>query len=130
MAHVSKQDLPKEVRKQIEEQLVQVFFGRKHTTTGVFEELVTEVETIMLAKRLAAILMLINEQSYYRIQQALGMSTSTSKRLHKMLMGGSFSALERRASDKKGREELFAKIEMLLRAGLPPRAYIIKKRRT
>ncbi len=96
---------------------------------ALFDEMLTDVERLMLAKRLATLLMLADEQSYYRIQQSLGVSVSTSKRLHGLLVRGAFPSVEKLLRDKRRRTELIQSIEKVVRGGLPPRAYIIKKRR-
>ena len=129
MAYLSKQPIPKQVREEIEKDLLGLFFSSNSAVAkALFSEVLTETEQLMLAKRVATILMLIDEQSYYRIEQLLGVSSSTSKRLHKLLIGGAFSSLEKKVERKKDRDELSRKVGILLRGGLPPRAYVIKKR--
>jgi len=130
MPHLSNNPLPKQTRVEIEKELIALLF--QSNTKGaktLFTELLTETEVLMLAKRLATLLMLIDEQSYYRIEQLLGVSSSTSKRLHRMLVGGAFESLERKIERAKEKEELSRKIGLILRGGLPPRAYTIKKRK-
>ena len=129
MAQVGKKPLPHKTRERIERELIRIscFTGKRRGQ--LLKELLTETEHLMLAKRLAAILMLIDEQSYYRVEQALGMSTSTTKRLHSLLIGGSFKEVEQLARDKRERERLLEDVGVLLRGGLPPYAYVIKKRR-
>ena len=129
MAYLSKQPIPKQVREEIEKDLLGLFFSSNSAVAkALFSEVLTETEQLMLAKRVATILMLIDEQSYYRIEQLLGVSSSTSKRLHKLLIGGAFSSLEKKVERIKDRDELSRKVGILLRGGLPPRAYVIKKR--
>ena len=130
MPHLSKHDIPKQTRKKIEGELLSLLFSTdSHTAKSLFIEVITETEQLMLAKRVATILMLIDEQSYYRIQQLLGVSVSTSKRIHKLLVSGAFPAIEKKVTKNMEREELSRKIGLFLRGGLPPRAYVIKKRR-
>lgn len=130
MAHISKDEMPSWVRNQIEKELTTLFFATNTSTAkSLFLEVLTETELLMLAKRVVTILMLIDEQSYYRIEQVLGVSVSTSKRLHRLLIGGEYSELEKMATNNKARQELARKVGTLLRGGLPARAYIIKKRK-
>lgn len=128
MAHVSQNPLPKETSRRLDAQLFGLL-GSGKKAKRVFEEILSDTERLMLAKRIATIFMLIDEQSYYRIEQALGVSSSTSKRLHRMLLGGAFSSLEKMVADKRQREQVIEDIGYVLRVGLPPRAYVIKKHR-
>lgn len=129
MAQISKMELDAEVARYIERQLLLVLFkSRSRESMSIFSDLLTDTERLMFAKRMAAVLMLIDEQSYYRIEQVLGMSTSTSKRLHSLLSTGVFSNLEGVMKKKQAHSEILVTIGKLLRAGLPPRTYVIKKR--
>lgn len=128
MAQISKQPLPKETEQRINAQLFSLLRSGNRASS-LFEEILTDTERLMLAKRIATILMLIDEHSYHRIRQTLGVSSSTSKRLHRLLDSGVFLSLERVAAQKREREQIIENIGVMLRAGLPPRAYVIKKRR-
>ena len=129
MANVGNQKLASSVVETITRQLFESLAGsnRKFSKTIVLE-LLGEEEQRMLAKRLAAICMLIDDQSYYRIHQVLGMSTSTIKTLHAHLLAGTYANIEKQVLHKREREKMQARIGLLLRGGLPPRAYVIKKR--
>ncbi|MBP7741373.1 MAG: helix-turn-helix domain-containing protein [Candidatus Pacebacteria bacterium] len=117
MPHVSTKKLDTQVSKQIATQLVQVLTKRG---SKILTEVLTETEHLMLAKRLAIILMLNESFSYYRIGQVLGVSTSTIKRLHAQLLQGDFQSLERLSASKKEREMLWKTLESILRAGMLP----------
>ncbi len=130
MAQVGKQELRSLTRKAIAQQMNQALFAADRSLSReLFDELITDVEQLMFAKRLATILMLADEQSYYRVQQSLGVSPSTSKRLHGLLIRGAFPSIERLLEDKRKRAELIQSVEQILQAGLPPRAYVIKRRK-
>ncbi len=116
MSHISKKKLDGSVAKQIYTQLVRVLIKNGSKSLA---ELLTETEQVMLAKRLAVILMLAENFSYYRINKTLGVSTSTIKRLHTQLLNGDFPALEKLAASKKEREVLWKTLESILRAGMP-----------
>ena len=81
MAHVSKILLPKHILTLIENEFFNATGkgGRK-----ILAEVLTDVERIMIAKRFMAILMLIEEHSYYRIDQVLGIRPATSRRIHQI----------------------------------------------
>lgn len=130
MAQVGKLELDPKTRNEVAEQMNSALFAidRSHSR-ALFDELLTDVERLMLSKRLATILMLVDDQSYYRIQQSLGVSVSTSKRLHGLLVRGAFPSVEKLLRDRRKHVELVQSIEKVVRGGLPPRAYVIKKRR-
>jgi|SRR3989344_98779 len=119
MPHLASKDLPPKIRSLIEAQLWRLL--EKHHLRGLLKELLTETEQLMLAKRLAALLMLEEELSYYRIQKTLELSTSTIKRLHAYLLSGECSAIEAIIRNKKEREKNWELMGTALRAGLPAR---------
>ena len=129
MVHIGSKLLQAEVVESISRQLLDTFTSTNiKVAKGVIAQLLSESEERLLAKRLAAILMLLDEQSYYRIYQILGMSTSTIKSLHGRLLQGEFSEIERCFFHKKEKERTMKLIASLLRCGMPPRTYVIKKR--
>ena len=125
MVQIGKHPLSKEILSEIKEQLIYI---QKSVGPFFTTELLTNTEIIMLAKRLATILMLIDEQSYYRIKQVLGVSVSTSKRLHRLLVSSEYERIEKYVAKAKEREALEKRVAKVLRLGLPPNVYIIKKR--
>jgi uncharacterized protein YerC len=130
MPHISKKELEPYVREEIEAQLLRAFSNvQKKESQEVLEELLTETERLMIAKRLATIRMLQKDYSYYRIEQSLGISVSTSKRLHEQLLAGTFPTIEKQASRSREQAALLKTIETILRAGLPPRAYVYRKKK-
>ncbi len=130
MAHVSKHALSARIQRDIEAQTATLLFAsERKISRALFSELLTDVERLMLAKRLATLLMLEDEQSYYRIQQTLGVSVSTCKRLHQLLTNGAFPALEKITAKKRATHKTMSEVENILLAGLPPRSYVIKKRK-
>ena len=121
MSHVASKPLPKEVQKEIADQLVRLLVKNGSRSATVLTELLTETEQLMLSKRLAAIMLLAQGFSYFRISQTLFMSTSTLKRLHQQLIGGDFENLEALVRARKNREALYEMIGNIIRAGMPPR---------
>jgi uncharacterized protein YerC len=118
MPHVSSKLLTTKIRKDIDGQLIKVV--AKHTNV-VCSELLTSTERIMLAKRLAIILMLDQGLSYYRIHKILAVSVSTIKRLHGAQLSGYFNALRVVHQTKRKREEFLTFLETVLQMGLSPR---------
>lgn len=117
MPHLSTRHLDPEVRKHIDSQLIRLLL---RNGPKLLRQLLTETEQLMLAKRLATLLMLEEDFSYYRIASTLGISTSTIKRLHKGLLNGDLPAIEKIAHSKKEREVFWRTMESIFRAGLPP----------
>ena len=59
----------------------------------------------------------------------LGVSVSTSKRLHSLLIGGAFERIERMVKHAVEREEIDRTIARMVRVGLPANRYVLKKRK-
>ncbi len=92
-------------------------------STDFFEELLGNEERVMLAKRLAAIVMCIEGCSIYRISQSLKISPSTAERIHDAYTNGAYLKIERLfARNQDDFEDFCRTLEVILRAGLPPRA--------
>jgi uncharacterized protein YerC len=82
MTNVSKQPVSKDVYKEIWKQLSEVVGRLSATQASPFlTDLLTESEQIMLAKRLAAIVLIHEEHSGYAISKILKMSWSTVDKL-------------------------------------------------
>lgn len=82
----------------------------------------TDEERVMLAKRIAVVGMLRDDISTYRITQALKMSSSTVARMKREYEAGRYDALAHTlGTSKREREEFWKTLEVILRAGMPPR---------
>jgi hypothetical protein len=119
MTHVSRHPLRSRARKRIDKQLLVLL--SKRPVGLIARELLTETERLMLAKRLAAILMLTKGFSYYRIGQILRMSTSSIRRFDGQLVAGDFPFLEKLVRNANERKALWSSLTVILRAGLPPK---------
>ena len=136
MARVS----PHKLQKSVQDDLLLCFIkvlSRSHKTNGIefLRALFTDEEQIMLAKRIAVVSMFREELSVYRITQVLKMSSSTVVRMKRAYDVGTYNALASALGrSKKEREALWETIEIILRAGMPPRgkgrwASVIKRLR-
>lgn len=74
----------------------------------------------MLAKRLAAIYMLSEGVSTYRINKTLGLSTATILTMRSRLESGSYDYILSQYRDKKMHDAAWDDILALLRLGMPP----------
>ena len=76
MPHVSKNKIDVKTMTKIKKDLISVII-KPHSKKTIVEELFTETEYIMLAKRLAIILLITKGVSKYRISKNLKVSIST-----------------------------------------------------
>ncbi len=120
MTHISKIKIPLSVERKIVDTFMRSLFSTNATRGKArIYSILTPIERIMLAKRLAIILMLDRDESYYRIEQTLNVSRSTVRRLHRRLHAGHFDPLCRIFN----RNLTFLDyLELFLSAGLPSRA--------
>jgi len=120
MTHISKRKLSTKATKDIHSQFLRIITTLKgEKCAHVLEELFTKTEKVMFAKRLAAILMLAQNISPFHVSEVLNLSSSTAIRLHNHLLRGDYSHIETIASTKKGRKQLWADLEVLIRFGMP-----------
>lgn len=122
MAHLSKHQLPPK-------QLEQLFARLNHITASLdqndaeffFSELLGSEEKIMLAKRFAAIAMLNEGNSIYRVAQLLCMSPSTIERMKLKLEIGKYRRITRLLKENEKRYmDFWDTLDIILQAGMPP----------
>jgi len=123
MTNVSKKLLDQTDQEKLSKQLVDLFAAAdKNKTKHIFNELFTPAERIMFIKRLAVILLLEKKVSSYRIAQTLKMSQTSVGNLLEQFQRGAFSSIVRTSQSKSFDSEGFWQtIDVLLRAGMPPR---------
>jgi len=123
MPHVSKKKLDKETFEKIFRKLIAVLERAQNQKklTPILDELLTETEKIMLAKRLAIVLMLSGNTPQHRISEALFVSPSTVTRISLSIEVGKYDLIT--SISKKDRIDLEKIIWLLLTAGgiMPPR---------
>lgn len=119
MTHVSKFKMKDRVYKRINDNFIKSFVdsGSSHTR-AMLQSLLTKTERMMLAKRLAIIVMLDRDYSYYQIMKTLKVSTSTTKRLHKNLESNRYFFMRKRGN-RKGTLGFLDLLEVFLSAGMP-----------
>ncbi len=85
------------------------------------DELLGEEEKIMIAKRFAAIVMLMEKNSNYKIAQMLHMSPNTVRLLDIKFNNGEYTSMEKMFKrNKKEYEDFWETLESVLRFGMPP----------
>ena len=95
MPHISKKLLEKDKFLGIHKQLYKIIaeFSRTGKAKIVFDELLTKTEKLMLAKRLAIIVMLDQNESIYAMEQTLKVSSSTVARMSLSYENGEYAEL-------------------------------------
>ncbi|MEI7513163.1 MAG: Trp family transcriptional regulator [bacterium] len=123
MSRISKKKLGYFVSSKISDQFVDTLVNLNSKNKGkeFVNELFTETEKMMLAKRLGAIAMLKDGYSNYRVSRHLQMSSSTVFNLSKDVKKNQYSFLEDFFSNKKVRTEFLKKVLYYSRGGLPSR---------
>jgi hypothetical protein len=118
MPHISKKKLPRALEKAVLSQLFS-FSSDGRLKRNALSDLLTETERLMLAKRLAAVVLFLEDASIYRVRRVLSISPSTAVRLRQYLDGGEYRAIEKLFRTRKQREQFWENLERLLRGGLP-----------
>ena len=91
MPHISQKKLDKKTRIALEKHLYTLLRNTgSQTRIRVLEELLTETETIMLAKRIGMLLLIKKEVSLYKISDLLGVSPSTAERFSDAVKFGKY----------------------------------------
>ncbi|MBI2065638.1 MAG: hypothetical protein HYT68_01035 [Candidatus Zambryskibacteria bacterium] len=123
MPHVSRKKLKPETADKIFKKLVKVLENAqsKNRLSDVLSELLTETEKIMLAKRLAVILLILSDIPEERISEALIMSPTTVYKISLELEKRRYQSIE--AISKKEKIDLEKIVWLLLTAGgiMPPK---------
>ena len=95
MPHISPRHLHKKIVQKIQKQLMRTLLRLDSQFRAQFfiQELLTETEQVMLAKRLALIFLLKKEYSYVQIQRILQLSPTTIDKFQKRLCHGDFDTI-------------------------------------
>ena len=124
MPQISKQKIPEKILLAISDQLISELARRKGTETKhFFENVFTETERIMFAKRFAIIIMLHQGFQWETIQETLKVSPSTVNRLWREYKEGNFDALlttiHRSKKKHESQKTILDFIETIVQAGMP-----------
>ncbi len=129
MSHVSRRRLKQKTYEKVHNTFLELMaFPREKKRAHLFlTDVLTRTERLMLAKRLAVIVMLCRGYSGYKIRTALKVSPSTTTRLAAALHKGAFPYLEklfhykRTAPWKREAEDFWDTLYKVLLMGMPPR---------
>ncbi|MCR4285685.1 MAG: Trp family transcriptional regulator [Candidatus Kaiserbacteria bacterium] len=123
MTHISKKRLTKKTQDGLFTQFVDLTASVKKTEQSkIFEALLTETELIMITKRLAIVLLLLEGRSTYAIAKTLAVSDSTVRLVRGAYRIGHYDSiiavLRKKSFD---RDAFWDTLEKILQCGLPPR---------
>ena len=120
MVNISKKELSNQTAKKIRARFFKTIVDLKgNSGTQLLDELFTETEQIMLAKRLAALFLLTQGTPPYRVSRLLKLSSSTTVRLSKEIERGNHSRIADIVRKKKERDKFWAELETMIRFGMP-----------
>ncbi len=127
MPHISKKKIKKEVATELADQFL-IFLSLARTKGEariLANELLSQTERVMLAKRLASVVLLVRGYSFTQIEDALGISRQTAVRIWKDMKAGKYDEIARYARDHTRHFKKEAFVDELIRVihfGMPPRA--------
>jgi Trp operon repressor len=91
MPHISKKKLDSKVEQELEHYIAKVVRDTgSGTRVKIFDELLTQTEKVMLAKRIGILFLLKKELSPYKISELLGVSPSTAERFERDVARGRY----------------------------------------
>lgn len=127
MPHVSRKRLKKEIATELADQFL-TFLSlaqNKKEARILANELLSQTERVMLAKRLAVVVLLVRGYSFTQIQDALGITRQTVIRVWKDMKTRKYDKIARytREHTKHFKREAFMDdLIRMIHFGMPPRA--------
>ncbi|KKT56850.1 MAG: hypothetical protein UW81_C0020G0015 [Candidatus Giovannonibacteria bacterium GW2011_GWC2_44_9] len=123
MPHVSRKKLKKKVFIKIGEKLSDTVAkaNSAREVRWIFKELITPTECVMLAKRLAIILMLEKGHSFNTIQRTLKVTPQTIVRFWKITKQSLHKSVIKEISASKTKGDFWQELEKLILLGMSPR---------
>ena len=127
MPHVSRKKIEKKVAHELAGQFLALLSSvqTKKEASIFANELLSQTERVMLAKRIAIVVCLVRGYSFTQIEQALGVTPQTIVRIWRGMKNGTFTHIVRYARTQVThfRKESFADaLIRLIHFGMPPRA--------
>jgi len=126
MPHVSKKRIKKEVATELADQFL-TFLSitqSKAEARILANELLSQTERVMLAKRLAIVVLLVRGYSFTQIGESLGVTPQTITRVWKSLKDGKYQKIARYARERTRHFKQEAFMDAFIRIihiGMPPR---------
>ncbi len=127
MPHLSQKGLSSEKLKELNKRLFTAFANTNtHTRKQLYEELLTNTERIMIAKRLEMLLLLQKGISSYKISKTLEVSPSTVARFEHAITNGRFRQTAKWLGQQKFSNQI---LQLLSELAMIP-FEVAKKKRT
>ncbi len=127
MTHVSKKRIKKDVANELADQfLTFLSLARTNPAASVLaNELLSQTERVMLAKRLSVVVLLVRGYSFTQIEEALGVTRQTVVRLWKETKKGRYEKIMRYARQHTRHFKKESALDTFIRVihlGMPPRS--------
>jgi len=127
MPHVSRKKLKKEVATELADQFLTFLATAQNKKEAriLANELLSQTERVMLAKRLAVVVLLVRGYSFTQIEEALGVTRQTVIRVWKDVKMRKYDKIARYAREHTRhfkKEAFMDEFIRLIHFGLPPRA--------
>lgn len=122
MPHISTKKLANDVVLDISDRLLLFVVNArdKRTSAACLRALLSATERLMLAKRLAAVMMLAEGVAPFRVHRLLRLSTSTVARFQEDITCGRFDFVTAQTHKSSRRKQFWKDLETLLAIGMPP----------
>lgn len=127
MTHVSKKKIKKDVANELADQFLTflALARTKQDARVLAHELLSQTERVMLAKRLAIVILLVRRYSFTQIEETLGVTRQTVVRLWRETKNGRYEKIMRYAQKHTRHFKHESMLDAFIRAihlGMPPRA--------
>jgi len=121
MPHISKKKLDKETLSNLHKRLVATLrdAGAKSQLGAVLDQILTETEEIMIAKRLSIIFLLDQGATTYFIYKKLNVSPRTVTYMKERFLQDEYDAIQKLFKNKKETEKMWSYLEVIVRGGMP-----------
>ncbi|MEK7144729.1 MAG: Trp family transcriptional regulator [Patescibacteria group bacterium] len=126
MTHISRKRIKKDVATELANQfLTFLSIARSKAEASVLaNEILSQTERVMLAKRLAIIVLLVRGYSFKQIEGALGVTPQTITRIWRGLKDGQYTRIARYAREHTRhfkKETFMEEFIRIIHIGMPPR---------
>lgn len=127
MTHISRKKIKKEVANELADQFL-TFLSLARTKQDarvLARELLSQTERVMLAKRLAVVILLVRGYSFMQIEEALGVTRQTTVRLWRETKAGGYEKIIRYARKHTRhfkKESIMDTFIRIIHIGMSPRA--------
>lgn len=125
MPHVSRHELDPDLSKKIFRKLITIFerAGKTRGSSSIIEELFTDTEKVMFAKRVAMVLMLTNHIPQHHIVEILKVSPTTVAKVSLHVEIGKYNSILKISKEEKVDIEKLVWNILTVGGIMPPRGF-------